>query len=58
MRQEVLMAIKKSKSAFVRGLVGNDPVAVFRWGILRATFRAVNAFWQSEKLARKRGYYI
>ncbi|VDO35755.1 unnamed protein product, partial [Brugia timori] len=54
MRQEVLMAIKKSKSAFVRGLVGNDPVAVFRWGILRATFRAANAFWQAGKLAKKR----
>ncbi|VDK70855.1 unnamed protein product [Litomosoides sigmodontis] len=53
MRQEVLMAIKKSKSAFVRGLVGNDPVAVFRWGTLRATFRAVNAFWQAGKLAEK-----
>ncbi|KAL3997136.1 Myosin head (motor domain) family protein [Acanthocheilonema viteae] len=54
MRQEVLMAVKKSKSAFVRGLVGNDPVAVFRWDILRATFRAVNAFWQAGKLAKKR----
>ncbi|CAG9541021.1 unnamed protein product [Cercopithifilaria johnstoni] len=53
MRQEVLMAIKKSKSAFVRGLVGNYPVAVFRWGMLRATFRAVNAFSQAGKLAKK-----
>uniref|UniRef100_A0A158Q830 Myosin motor domain-containing protein n=1 Tax=Elaeophora elaphi TaxID=1147741 RepID=A0A158Q830_9BILA len=54
MRQEVLMAVKKSKSAFVRGLVGNDPVAVFRWGILRATFRAVNVFWHAGELAKKR----
>uniref|UniRef100_A0A915PKD8 Uncharacterized protein n=1 Tax=Setaria digitata TaxID=48799 RepID=A0A915PKD8_9BILA len=53
MRQEVLMTIKKSKSAFVRGLVGNDPVAVFQWGILRSTFRAINAFWQAGKSARK-----
>lgn len=55
MRPEVMMTIKKSKSAFVRGLVGNDPVAVFRWSILRATFRAVNGFWQAGKLAKKGG---
>ncbi|VDK33564.1 unnamed protein product [Gongylonema pulchrum] len=53
MRQDVLMTIKKSKSAFVRGLVGDDPVAVFRWNMIRATFQAVNAFRQAGKLMAK-----
>ncbi|VDM96149.1 unnamed protein product [Thelazia callipaeda] len=53
MRQEVLMTIKKSKSAFVRGLVGVDPVAVFRWGTVRAIFRAINAFRHAGKLMLK-----
>ncbi|VDO46078.1 unnamed protein product [Onchocerca flexuosa] len=54
MRQEVLMTIKKSKSAFVRELVGNDPVAVFRWSTLRATFRAVNAFCHAGKMGKNK----
>lgn len=53
MRQDVLMTIKKSKSAFVRGLVGDDPVAVFRWSTVRATFQAMNAFRQAKKLMAK-----
>ncbi|VDM37297.1 unnamed protein product [Toxocara canis] len=47
MRQDVLMVLKNSRSAFVRELVGDDPVAVFRWNVLRATFRAMNAFRQA-----------
>ena len=31
MRYDVMNVLKGSKSAFVRELVGEDPVAVFRW---------------------------
>lgn len=58
MRQDVLMTIKKSKSAFVRGLVGDDPVAVFRWSTVRATFQAMNAFRQAKKLMAKAGHFF
>uniref|UniRef100_A0A914R1Z4 Uncharacterized protein n=1 Tax=Parascaris equorum TaxID=6256 RepID=A0A914R1Z4_PAREQ len=47
MRQDVLMVLKNSRSAFVRDLVGDDPVAVFRWNVVRATFRAMSAFQQA-----------
>lgn len=58
MRQEVLMVIKKSRNAFVRGLVANDPVAMFRWGVLRATFRSVSAFRQAGREPGKKGTCI
>ncbi|KAL7305793.1 hypothetical protein TKK_0002041 [Trichogramma kaykai] len=40
----VVGVLKNSSLAFVRELVGADPVAVFRWAILRAFFRAHFAF--------------
>ncbi|XP_065224768.1 unconventional myosin-IXAa-like isoform X2 [Planococcus citri] len=44
MRQDIVSVLKNSSMAFVRELVGADPVAVFRWAILRAFFRAYFAF--------------
>ncbi|KAI6221305.1 hypothetical protein M3Y99_01559100 [Aphelenchoides fujianensis] len=44
MRQEVITLLKSGRSAFLRELVADDPVAVFRWNVLRAFFRAMNAF--------------
>lgn len=44
MRADVVNALKNSKSAFVRELIGTDPVAVFRWAVVRASFRAMFAF--------------
>lgn len=44
MRQDIVGVLKNSNQAFVRELVGIDPVAVFRWAIVRAYFRAVQAF--------------
>ncbi|KAI6222187.1 hypothetical protein M3Y95_00958000 [Aphelenchoides besseyi] len=44
MRQEVITVLKSGRSAFLRELVADDPVAVFRWNVLRAFFRAMNAF--------------
>lgn len=39
MRQDIVSVLKNSSLAFVRELVGVDPVAVFRWAIVRAFFR-------------------
>ncbi|XP_070489965.1 unconventional myosin-IXb-like isoform X3 [Chironomus tepperi] len=44
MRQDIVSVLKNSSMAFVRELVGADPVAVFRWAILRAFFRGYFAF--------------
>lgn len=55
MRQDVVNALKNSKSAFVRELVGTDPVAVFRWAVVRAAFRALFAFKQAGRNMHKAG---
>lgn len=47
MRQDIVSVLKNSSMAFVRELVGADPVAVFRWAILRAFFRAYFAFHEA-----------
>lgn len=55
MRQDVVNALKNSKSAFVRELVGTDPVAVFRWAVVRASFRAMFAFKQAGRISKRAG---
>ena len=47
MRPDIVSVLKSSSLQFVRELVGTDPVAVFRWGILRAFFRAYSVFLQA-----------
>ncbi|KAK4304536.1 hypothetical protein Pmani_023513 [Petrolisthes manimaculis] len=44
MRPELICVLKNSQYSIVREVAGADPVAVFRWSILRAFFRAINAF--------------
>ncbi|KAF2369108.1 Protein kinase C-like phorbol ester/diacylglycerol-binding domain [Trinorchestia longiramus] len=44
MRPELITVLKHSQYSVVRELAGADPVAVYRWAILRTFFRAVNAF--------------
>ncbi|XP_068458393.1 unconventional myosin-IXAa-like isoform X2 [Clinocottus analis] len=44
MRPDIVALLKSSKSAFVCSLMGIDPVATFRWAVLRAYFRALVAF--------------
>uniref|UniRef100_A0A3Q2YRX0 Myosin IXAb n=1 Tax=Hippocampus comes TaxID=109280 RepID=A0A3Q2YRX0_HIPCM len=44
MRPDVVALLKSSKNAFICGLMGIDPVATFRWAVLRAYFRALVAF--------------
>ncbi|XP_068168168.1 unconventional myosin-IXAa-like isoform X4 [Antennarius striatus] len=44
MRPDVVALLKSSRKAFICGLMGIDPVATFRWAVLRAYFRALVAF--------------
>lgn len=51
MRPYFVMLLKSSCFTLVRELVGADPVAVFRWAILRALFRAHFAFMKVRQSA-------
>ncbi|KAM4734078.1 LOW QUALITY PROTEIN: unconventional myosin-IXAa-like [Anableps anableps] len=42
--RRIVALLKSSKNAFICGLMGIDPVATFRWAVLRAYFRALVAF--------------
>uniref|UniRef100_G3P8I5 Myosin IXB n=1 Tax=Gasterosteus aculeatus aculeatus TaxID=481459 RepID=G3P8I5_GASAC len=44
MRPDIVALLRSSDRAYVRQLIGTDPVAMFRWGILRATIRGIAAF--------------
>ncbi|KAM7409873.1 hypothetical protein PAMA_001391 [Pampus argenteus] len=44
MRPDIVALLRSSDCAYVRQLIGMDPVAMFRWGILRATIRGIAAF--------------
>ncbi|XP_056095327.1 unconventional myosin-IXb isoform X7 [Rhinichthys klamathensis goyatoka] len=44
MRPDIVALLRSSDRAYVRQLIGMDPVAMFRWGILRASVRALAAF--------------
>ncbi|XP_056453876.1 unconventional myosin-IXAb-like isoform X2 [Gadus chalcogrammus] len=44
LRPDIVALLKSSKKAFICGLMGIDPVATFRWAVLRAYFRALVAF--------------
>ena len=54
MRPELINVLKNSRYNIVRELAGADPVAVFRWAILRAFFRAVGAFHAALRKPTKR----
>ncbi|XP_060934387.1 si:zfos-588f8.1 [Limanda limanda] len=47
MRPDIVALLRSSDRAYVRQLIGMDPVAMFRWGILRATIRGLAAFNES-----------
>ncbi|XP_061077056.1 unconventional myosin-IXAa-like isoform X1 [Conger conger] len=49
MRPDIVALLKSSKNAFICGLIGIDPVATFRWAVLRAYFRAMVAFREAGK---------
>ncbi|XP_072555858.1 unconventional myosin-IXb-like isoform X4 [Paramormyrops kingsleyae] len=44
MRPDIVALLRSSDRAYLRQLIGMDPVAMFRWGVLRATIRAMAAF--------------
>ncbi|KAI5101352.1 unconventional myosin-IXa isoform X12, partial [Silurus meridionalis] len=44
MRPDIVALLKSSRNTFIGGLIGIDPVATFRWAVLRAYCRAVVAF--------------
>ncbi|XP_036763728.2 unconventional myosin-IXa isoform X3 [Manis pentadactyla] len=58
MRPDIVALLRSSKSAFISGMIGIDPVAVFRWAVLRAFFRAMVAFREAGKrhIQRKTGH--
>uniref|UniRef100_A0A3B4CUI6 Myosin IXA n=1 Tax=Pygocentrus nattereri TaxID=42514 RepID=A0A3B4CUI6_PYGNA len=58
MRPDIVALLKSSKNAFICGLIGIDPVATFRWAVLRAYFRAVVAFREAgrRRVEKKSGH--
>ncbi|XP_066536632.1 unconventional myosin-IXb isoform X2 [Hoplias malabaricus] len=44
MRPDMVALLRSSERSYLRQLIGSDPVAVFRWGILRATVRTIAMF--------------
>ncbi|XP_076431499.1 unconventional myosin-IXa isoform X10 [Peromyscus maniculatus bairdii] len=58
MRPDIVALLRSSRNAFVSGMTGIDPVAVFRWAVLRAFFRAVVAFREAGKrhIQKKSGH--
>uniref|UniRef100_A0A9J8AFI5 Myosin IXAb n=1 Tax=Cyprinus carpio carpio TaxID=630221 RepID=A0A9J8AFI5_CYPCA len=49
MRPDIVALLKSSRNAFICGLMGIDPVATFRWAVIRAYFRAHVAFREAGK---------
>ncbi|XP_051791055.1 unconventional myosin-IXb isoform X2 [Erpetoichthys calabaricus] len=47
MRPDIVALLRSSDRAYIRELVGMDPVAMFRWSILRATIRGIAAFQEA-----------
>ncbi|XP_053537149.1 unconventional myosin-IXb isoform X3 [Ictalurus punctatus] len=62
MRPDIVAVLRSSRRGYLRRLISSDPVAVFRWGVLRATVRAVYAIkgagqrWATEHPATVRRY--
>ncbi|KAM6257160.1 unconventional myosin-IXa isoform 2-T2 [Porphyrio hochstetteri] len=58
MRPDIVALLRSSKNAFICGMIGIDPVAVFRWAVLRAFFRAMVAFREagSRYVEKKTGH--
>ncbi|XP_046849566.1 unconventional myosin-IXa-like isoform X3 [Xenia sp. Carnegie-2017] len=44
MRPEIVSILKNSQMRFIRELLGADPLAIYRWAIVRNYFRAAAAF--------------
>ncbi|XP_046892934.1 unconventional myosin-IXb [Hypomesus transpacificus] len=57
MRPDIVALLRSSDRAFIRQLIGMDPVAMFRWAVLRAAVRGLAGFNQagSRRAARTAG---
>lgn len=44
MRPDIVALLRSSECSYLRQLIGANPVAMFRWGILRATIRTLAVF--------------
>ncbi|KAM8765396.1 unconventional myosin-IXb isoform 18-T18 [Rhynchonycteris naso] len=54
MRPDIVALLRGSDSAYVRELIGMDPVAVFRWAMLRAAIRAMAVLREAGRLRAER----
>jgi myosin-9 len=52
MDQDIVGVPKNCSMAFVKELVGSDPVAVFRWAIVQEFFRGYFAFHEADRRHR------
>ncbi|XP_030676360.1 unconventional myosin-IXb isoform X3 [Nomascus leucogenys] len=54
MRPDIVALLRGSDSSYVRELIGMDPVAVFRWAVLRAAIRAMAVLREAGHLRAER----
>ncbi|XP_044311862.1 unconventional myosin-IXb isoform X2 [Varanus komodoensis] len=54
MRPDIVALLRSSDSAYVRELIGMDPVAVFRWATLRAAIQAMAVFAEAGRQRAQR----
>lgn len=54
MRPDIVALLRGSDSSYVRELIGMEPVAVFRWAVLRAAVRAVAVLREAARLRAER----
>ncbi|XP_015791886.1 unconventional myosin-IXa [Tetranychus urticae] len=54
MRPDIVCLLKSSSSAFVRELVGSNPLAIFRWQILKAFFKSYFVFTKLREQSKQR----
>ncbi|XP_008822855.1 unconventional myosin-IXb isoform X5 [Nannospalax galili] len=50
MRPDIVALLRGSDSSYVRELIGMDPVAVFRWAVLRAAIQAMAVLREAGRL--------
>ncbi|XP_065057958.1 unconventional myosin-IXAa-like isoform X2 [Rhopilema esculentum] len=58
MRNDIVMSLKNSKMLFVRKLLGSDPMAVYRWLILRHVICALALFRKAGEARRNGGHFL
>ncbi|XP_024623292.1 unconventional myosin-IXb isoform X6 [Neophocaena asiaeorientalis asiaeorientalis] len=54
MRPDIVALLRGSDSSYVRELIGMDPVAVFRWAVLRAAIQAMAVLREAGRLRAER----